>query len=430
MEARVRIIPIPSIGMRYADRSIRRILVEVPSVCPLRADDVRWAFSGAELIDTETSEVRDTILAPAEDESMLRHYAVGASERVFRTVTPIVLPEGVKRRRIDPGRRAAKAKDGSERAAEVAAAAGAVVQALRHADVRAPVEAIRVQREPFEAAGQRAEPFAERTRFAKERLWHVEIAFGAAVRGPLVIGDGRFLGLGIMAPLPHIASDVHAFSVVGGLVESARAIDVTCALRRAVMARVQVAIGLRAPLGTFFSGHGHDGRPARSGHEPHLTFAFDPESKRLLVIAPHMIERRMPAGREHEHLRTLNAALDGFRELLAGAAGRLAVRPAWIDTESDTIFGRSREWESVTPYVVTRHAKKLAASEALAIDLRAQCRRIGLPEPQVESHEVHGVAGIGLLGRVRITFRVAVAGPIVLGKDRYLGGGLFKCSRP
>ncbi|MDP9054073.1 MAG: hypothetical protein M3N93_07180, partial [Acidobacteriota bacterium] len=50
-----------------------------------------------------------------------------------------------------------------------------------------PIRAIRVQREPFEANGRRVEDFAEGTRFAKHRMWHVEIEFSAQVRGPLVI---------------------------------------------------------------------------------------------------------------------------------------------------------------------------------------------------------------------------------------------------
>ena len=80
--------------------------------------------------------------------------------------------------------------------------AAAVWQALRHAGVRLRPEVIRVQREPFESNGERAEPFAEDTRFSKHRLWHVEVKFRDGVEGPLVIGDGRFLGLGIMVPLP------------------------------------------------------------------------------------------------------------------------------------------------------------------------------------------------------------------------------------
>jgi CRISPR-associated protein Csb2 len=110
----------------------------------------------------------------------------------------------------------AEAKDGAERAAEQARAAAAVTQALRHAEVRAHAEVIRLQREPFEARGERVEAFAPGTRFPKERLWHVEITFNAPIAGPLVIGDGRFLGLGVMAPLPR-GQPVHAFVVEGGL---------------------------------------------------------------------------------------------------------------------------------------------------------------------------------------------------------------------
>jgi len=66
---------------------------------------------------------------------------------------------------------------------------------------------IRVQREPFEANSERAETFAEDTRFSKHRLWHVEVEFRDGVEGPLVIGDGRFLGLGIMVPLRVTGTD-------------------------------------------------------------------------------------------------------------------------------------------------------------------------------------------------------------------------------
>ena len=94
------------------------------------------------------------------------------------------------------------------------------------------------------------------------------------------------------------------------------------------------------------------------------------------------------------------------------------------------IFGRSREWASATPYVVTRHAKGLSASEALAIDVLSECRRVGLPEPRIESRDVRGVAGLGLVGNVRLSFQVAVVGPIIIGRNRYFGGGLFQHSQP
>jgi CRISPR-associated protein Csb2 len=198
---RVRIVPLPSIGHHHADHEIRRALIEVPAGCPLRADDVHWAFSGLELQSPDTGEVLDLILTPSADETMLNHYGIGdLLFRAWRTVTPVALPESAARRRIDPARMAAEAKNGSERATEQARAAATVTQALRFAEILAYVETIRVQREPFESTGERVEAFAPGTRFAKERLWHVEIMFTEPITGPLLIGDGRFLGLGMMAP--------------------------------------------------------------------------------------------------------------------------------------------------------------------------------------------------------------------------------------
>jgi CRISPR-associated protein Csb2 len=400
-------------------------MVEVPAGCALRPDDVQWAFSGLELSDPETDAVQDLILIPASDEGMLVHYGAmdRVRSRVWRTVTPAALPEPAKRRRIDPARVAAEAKDGSERAAEQGRAAAAVTQALRHAEVRSRPEAIRLQREPFEALGDRVEAFAPGTRFAKERLWHVEIAFNTPIAGPLVIGDGRFLGLGVMAPVRHVQG-VHAFVVEGGLAAMAQPIEVAVALRRAVMARVQEVLGSRTSLPSFFTGHERDGSPAGTEH-PHLTFMFDPGATRLLVVAPHVVDRRATTREERDDLASLDAALTDFRELRAGSSGRLTLRARSVDTDTDPLFAPSRTWESVTLYQVTRHTKGVGAAEALSADLRAECRRCGLPEPRVTPREPRGVPGVGLVGGARLTFEVAVEGPIVLGRSRHSGGGLF-----
>jgi CRISPR-associated protein Csb2 len=425
-ESRVRIIPIPSIGMHYADRGIRRILVEVPAVCPLRSDDVRWGFSGAQLFDPGTGELKDVVLVATDDDDMLRHYGIGSAARVFRTVTPVAVPEEAKRRRIEPARRVAEAKRGLERVVEIAGARAAVVQALRHANVRTAVEAIRVQREPFDAAGARVESFAEGTRFAKERLWHVEITFAQPVAGPLLIGDGRFLGLGLMAPVPDAVPGAHAFVVLDGLHREPEPIGLARALRRAVMARTQAILGDQKELPPFFSGHDRDGGPLRHSNSAHLAFAFERASRRLLILAPHLLERRSLRHEERDHLRLLDVALEGFRELRAGSAGRLTLAPSAIGEDADGSFlGRSHTWVSATPYVVTRHAKGASAKEALTADVRAECRRLGLAEPMVALHNVRGVPGSGLTGDVRLTFEQAVSGPVVLGRTRYLGGGLF-----
>lgn len=425
--SRVRVVPLPSIGLHHADRAIRRLLVDVPAGCALRAGDVRWAFSGLELVHPDTGEVMDIVLSPTADDSMLAHYGIRKEPggyRVWRTVTPAALPESARRRRIDPARALAEAKGGREHAAELARASAALAQALRHAEVRAFADTVRLQREPFEGRGERVETFAPGTRFEKHRLWHVEIAFREPITGPLVIGDGRFLGLGVMAPVRH-ARGVHAFVIEGGLSACPDPTVISRALRRAVMARVRTVMGPRAKLPAFFSGHERDGTRARRERHPHLTFTFDPCTERLLIIAPHVMERRTPSRDETGHLEVLGEAVRDLREIRSASHGRMTLGATFIDADADPLFATSCTWTSLTPYQVTRHAKRGTAETALVDDVLAECRRGGLPAPRVKATATEGVPGVGLVGMASITFEVAIPGPVVLGKSRHLGGGLF-----
>jgi CRISPR-associated protein Csb2 len=195
-DERIRIIPIPSIGHAHADHTIRRVLVEIPASCPLRVDDLNWAFNGVELgQDGELG-----VLIMAADSAFLEHYGVGIEATTWRTITPAALPESGRRRRIEPSRKQEEAKHATERAIEQQKARLAVLTALRYAGIETEVQNIIVQREPFQIHGEKADAFASGTRFAKKRLWHVTITFAKQVKGPIVIGDGRFLGLGVMAP--------------------------------------------------------------------------------------------------------------------------------------------------------------------------------------------------------------------------------------
>jgi CRISPR-associated protein Csb2 len=296
----------------------------------------------------------------------------------------------------------------------------AVVTALRHAGVRAPAVTIKVQREPFERRGARAEAFADGTRFAKERLWHVELSFLESIAGPLVIGDGRFLGLGLLAPVTDDAPGCFAFEVSGDDTKRVDGMELARALRRAVMSRVQLQFG-RRPLGRFFSGHEEDGAPARSNH---LAYHWDPAHHRLLIIAPHVLDHRQPNGEETKELQVLATALDGFVELIAGRAGRYSLKRS-DPNEADSYLVRGKEWRSVCPYLVTRHNSKTSTAEMLAEDVRTECMRRGLPPPSVKVLRTRGVSGRGLEGFVSLSFPIAIEGPLVLGRTRYLGGGLF-----
>jgi len=419
--SRIRIIPLPSIGHPQADRGIRRILVVVPPNCPIRVQDIDWAFAGFCKFDASTGEV-DWMLTMAEEQTMLDHYGIGSDKksgfRTWRTVTPMALP--VER---PHGR-----NSGTQRANVEAHVTNAVAQALRHAGVIQEPVSIRVQREPFDAKGARAEDFAAGTRFAKERLWHIEIVFAEPVAGPLLLGDGRDLGLGLMAPVQRVEG-IHSFAILEGLVDGADATALASALRRAVMSRVQERIGRRKKLQPFFSGHEPNGAPLRSGIHAHLAFAADLVRHRLLIVAPHMLEGRQPTPTEREYLETLDASVADLSDLRAGAAGRLKLAWSPIHAHEDPLFGAARRWESVTDYQPTRHGKRVTPSEALVADVQAEVLRRGMPIPtHIEVIELREGPRGGLAGRLRIRFATVVSGPILIGRSRHFGGGLFSAA--
>jgi CRISPR-associated protein Csb2 len=442
-EYRVRIVPLPSIGHEHVDHAVRRILLEVPSGAPLQVADVEWAFSGLEIANPNTGVVGPFVLMPTELDAMARRY-IGPSRR-WRSVTAVALPEGAKRRRIDPARQRQESKNAIERIGEEDRAGVAVQIALRHANVRGTVVTVRVQREPFEAKGARVEAFADGKRFAKERLWHVDFELDRPIEGPLAIGDGRFLGLGVMAPVtepwskspktdrtltdregscltpPKNRSGIIGLAVGEGAKDDP--IPLSIALRRAVMARAQMEMG-RAPLDRFFSGHEIRGGVSHPDQVGHLAFQWDGGRRRLLVIAPHWLDRREPTRDERRAIEILDRALEDLVELRAGTAGRFAVRRHSIGME-DPLLAASRSWRSVTPYTVTRHRKNSSATEVLIEDATSECYRRGLPRPKVTVLDARGVPERGLEGHIRLDFTVALAGPILLGRSCHLGGGLF-----
>ena len=435
--ARIRIAPLPSIGFHHADPSIRRILLETPPDCPLPRADVAWAFAGLGLVertDPETGEIsQDVRLVAAEDRRMLGHYGIAGDRRdvwrLWRTVTPAALPERAARRRIDPKRMQAEAKAAAERAGEDVQAASAVLHALRHIGIAANVEAMRVQREPFTAKGARAEAFAPGTRFAKERLWHVEIAFVAPLQGPIVIGDGRYLGLGLMAPVKDTWRDEMVFGLPPDMpVAIADATALLRAVRRALMALSRDG-GRKVPR--LFSGHDAAGAPARSDRHEHVFLAADDADRdgridRLLVAAPWVCDR---SGRAlcRSDRALFDRVVSSLSEVRAGKLGVLALGLPSTLAADDPVLGPALTWESRTLYRPTRHAGRGKDPVAAVVhDVINECERRGLPRPEVDLLEVNaGPNGGNLAARMHLRFAVAVEGPIMLGRDSHMGGGLF-----
>lgn len=414
---RIRVFAVPTLR-QHVDRAIRRVAIEIPADCPLRGADVAWAFAGlSPLTGVPDPESGAPILVHSDDRTMLARYC-GIS-RLWRSETPLALP-AAPRRRIDLAD-ARQAKSGSERLREDDGAAGAVLSALRHAGLTERPLSIRVQREPFAAQGTQAEAFAQGTRFSKHALWHVEIGFARPVSGPLVLGNGRFCGLGLMRPGEE-SPVAFAFALPPGLGR----IDpeaLAAALRRAVMARVRDVTGSRQ-LASWFTGHAAGSSdPLRDGTHRHLAFAADPDGLRLLVIPPHLLERGVPAREDRDRLRVLERAVASLSLLWAGRRGPIQLRPTGID-DDDPLFAAAPSWRTLTVYRPTRYPKRDAES-AIAEDIRTEATRRGLPRPEVRLLDIARGPRGGLAIHARLCFARAVAGPVLLGRTLHKGGGLF-----
>lgn len=419
---RVQLIPLPSIGHDQTHRAVRRVLLRTPANCPLQFKDLEWAMSGLSIKDR----TRRVVLVKAEELTMLDHYGVegGTTSTLWQSVTPLALPGEAARRRIDPARKSTEAKGAPERRQEEQAARQAVYQALRHAGIQQTVDAVKVQREPFAARGERAEFFAHGERFKKARLWHVQLRFRKAQEGPLLLGNGRYLGLGLMAPVQQFESAL-SFDLLGGLSNNVNPEELAQALRRAAMARVQRRLGKGQPLPAFFTGHAQDGGPLRDGSHRHLAFIADLDRKRLLILAPHLLDQRKADRSERENIALLHAAMADLSELNAGRAGRLTLSLGRLDQQQDALFG-GRVWESVTDFRPTRYRKGVSSEQVLQTDIRLELSRLGLNAQDIQVLAIKKGPRGGVSGRARVILDRPIEGPLLIGRSRHLGGGLFK----
>lgn len=123
--------------------------------------------------------------------------------REWVTATPIALPK-------NPGR-LAKGSTAS-RATAWAVAEEQVRQSCLHVGLPEP-ESIAVSLDPMTVGGRPAvafPPFVQGTRRGdgvRRRLVHAAVRFGEDIKGPVLLGAGRFLGLGLMRPVPSSSAE-------------------------------------------------------------------------------------------------------------------------------------------------------------------------------------------------------------------------------
>lgn len=210
-ERRIIVLPLPSIGHPHADGLLRRALLVLPAKCPLNREIAQRALNDAEVV-VERSDATTPLrlrLALLSADTMGQRYV--ANGRIWRTVSPVVLPGTnlMPGTAADPVAYAARQANRSLR--EAALLRRAVIDA--GIDPAAVVE-LRLRRDPFDAHQPRADarwhlprnPEGQRWLAGKPRL-HAEIAFATERPGPLAIGDGRYLGLGLMRPMDNSSPD-------------------------------------------------------------------------------------------------------------------------------------------------------------------------------------------------------------------------------
>ncbi len=427
---RVRILPLPSIGHEFAGGAIRRVLVEVPRDCPLDAKDVFWAFQG-ECFDPESGELTGRVLKKTgNDAPMLDHYGVGREAVLWRTITPAALP----------ARRYGRA--GGERLVSEEHAAAAVRTALRHAGIRARPVDIRVQREPFHRNSHMAGEY-EPDRFDPRQLWHVEILFDRSVEGLLVIGNGRYLGLGLMAPVParkESAEDggereeaTFVFALPGEGLPAEEGERLLKVMRAALM-KLDGSEHRNHRTCTLFSGHPEcETAPLREGHHAHVFLAAPPDHegriRRLYVLPPWLADRSDKAGElARERTAHLSRIVGRLKALYAPDLPRLPlVRERRL--QGDPLLGTETVWRTATPYLPTRHPKgggKQNPEAFIEDDIRRECARRNLQQPaRVDVLSVEKGPRGGLRARCELRFAHPVKGPFLLGRGSHRGKGCF-----
>jgi CRISPR-associated protein Csb2 len=211
--SRLVLIPLPSIEWRGANKgrtagAIRRVLVTVKgAVSASEFSALIRAIEGAELIDEKTHQSVAFLRRQSADDGAIRDYCAEAREWV--SVTPVILPGHDDRNKL---RR--KLLDGFltplEKADAVRKLESRIETLLRKAlrQSAVPDEIIAGAQFQWRGTGflpgvELATEYAVSDQHRRFRRVHCRIVFDRPLTGPLCIGGGRFLGLGLFAAAPE-----------------------------------------------------------------------------------------------------------------------------------------------------------------------------------------------------------------------------------
>jgi CRISPR-associated protein Csb2 len=174
-------LPLPTIAPRGRNGRIRRVLLAEPfGGGGGKAQGVARRLAGVSLVEDGTGEIKADLreIDPDTDGVTLRYLR---KARTFGSVTPIVLPG-----RDDFRSRKAHAL---------------VLKALAQAGYTTPVVEITLQREPVFPGAEVARAYRVPAYLKEFPRTHAVITFAEEVPGPVVIGAGRHIGLGLFVAL-------------------------------------------------------------------------------------------------------------------------------------------------------------------------------------------------------------------------------------
>ena len=229
-----------------------------------------------------------------------------------------------------------------------------------------------------------------------------------------------------MAPEERVFREVAVFAIEGDVPPAAARADILTALRRALMALDRDENGAVSRL---FSGHEASGAPAGNGTHRHIFLAAGANRDgsrlaRLYVIRPDSADRKSCLSNDEKaRFERVTGKLTTVR---AGRHGVLRLRGRAAPGSEDRLFARSRVWTSLTDFSPTRYPRNGADIRAfLERNIHAEVLRRGYPAPKVELLSHHAGPRGGIRARFCLTFSIAVQGPLLLGRDSHMGGGLF-----
>jgi len=169
-------IPVPTLAPAGRDNDIRRVML-IQGQANNKADSLIRRLGGVSL----SGKARLQPIDNPDKDGVMKKYTE-AAER-WATVTPMVLPGHLNGRGL--ARRQTKL----------------VLKSLAHAGIMTPVAEIHLQADPIFPGAERTGRYRVPEYLRQFTKAHAIITFSEPVVGPVVIGAGRYVGLGLMAGL-------------------------------------------------------------------------------------------------------------------------------------------------------------------------------------------------------------------------------------